>query len=143
MKVRIRAEVRPTESCEKVKQAVRNLFDVELREEREGERLYVVGEGDESCLGKFRRLLFGQRILDAARQFMLNGLTRTGFTFYLNKQAAYAGVVSFCTYELGESPLGPIIVEIQCDDPRTAILWLVPRTVQGAPIEEITSPPDP
>jgi len=143
MKVHVRAEVRPTESCEKVKQAIRNLFDVELREEREGERLYVVGEGDENSLGKFRRLLFGQRILDAARQFMLNGLTRSGFTFYLNKQAAYVGVISFCTYELGESPLGPIVVEVRCEDPHTAILWLAPRTVQGAPVEEVTSPPDP
>ncbi len=143
MKVRIRAVVRPTESCEKVKQAIRNLFDVELREEKEGERLYVVGESDEGGLSKFRRLLFGQRILDAARQFMLNGLTRNGFTFYLNKQAAYVGVISFCTYELGESPLGPIVVEVQCDDPHSAILWLAPRTVQGTPIEEVASPPDP
>lgn len=143
MKVRVRAEVRPTESSEKVARAIRNLFDLELNEEKVGYNQQIIGEGDEKSLVKFRRLLFEQRILDAARQFMLRGLSRNGFTFYLNKQAAFMGKVSFCTFELGESPLGPITVEVQCSDPQTAILWLAPRTVQGMPIEEVASPPDP
>ncbi|MEM0042498.1 MAG: RNA-binding domain-containing protein [Thermofilaceae archaeon] len=143
MRVLVRVEVRPTEDKEKVAKAVTNLFDVKLSEERVGESTFLVGEGDASSLFKFRRLLFEQRILDAARTFMLKGLTASGFTFYINKQAAYAGRVSFCTYEFEESPLGPIIVEVNCKDPEAAILWLAPRTVQGVPVEEITSPPDP
>jgi len=143
MRVQVRAEARPTENSEKVKRAVRNLFDLELKEEKVGYSLQIIGEGDERSLVKFRRLLFEQRILDAARQFMLRGLSRNGFTFYLNKQAAFMGKVSFCTFELGESPLGPIAVEVQCSDPQSAILWLAPRTVQGVPIEEVSTPPDP
>lgn len=143
MRVRVRAEVRPTEDKDKVVRAVANLLDVNLTEERVGESTFLVGEGDEHSLLKLRRLFFEQRILDAARASMMKGLTASGFTFYLNKQAAYAGKASFCTYEFEESPLGPIIVEVSCKDPETAILWLAPRTVQGVPVEEVTSPPDP
>lgn len=143
MKVRVRVEVKPTEDKEKVARAVMNLLDVSLVEERVGENLFLVGEGDERVLTKLRRLLFEQRILDAARASILKGLTSNGFTFYLNKQAAYVGKVSFCTYQFEESPLGPIIVEVSCEDPETAVLWLTPRTVQGVPVEEVASPPDP
>lgn len=143
MRVVVRAEVQPTESVEKVRKAILNLFDIELREERTDQSLYLVGEGDERSLLKFRQLLFEQRILDAARQFLNRGLSQSGFTFFLHKQAAYAGKVSFCTYELGESPLGPITVEVQCNDPQSAILWLAPRTVRGVPVVEVSSPPDP
>lgn len=143
MKVIIRVEVRPTEDKEKVAKAVLNLFDVKLKEETVGETLFLVGEGDSHSLSKFRKLLFEQRILDAARQLMQKGLVGNSFTFYLHKQAAYAGKVSFCTFAFGESPLGPISVEVESDDPQTALLWLAPRTVQGVPVEEVTAPPDP
>ena len=143
MQVVIRVEVRPTEDKEKVAKAVLNLFDVELREETFGETLLLVGEGDSRSLNKFRKLLFEQRILDAARHIMQKGLAGNVFTFYLHKQAAYAGKVSFCTFAFGESPLGPITVEVRSDDPQTAILWLAPRTVQGVPVEEVDTPPDP
>ncbi len=143
MKVRVRVEVKPTEDREKVERAVLNLFDAALREESFGETTVLVGEGDSRCLLKFRRLLFEQRILDAAREQMMRGLTGDGFRFYLHKQAAYAGRVSFCSYEFGESPLGPIVVEVSTSDPQLAILWLAPRTVQGVPVEEVASPPDP
>jgi len=143
MRVRVKVEVRPTEDVEKVARAVLSLFDVELREEFEGGSRYLVGVGDERSLYKFRRALFEQRILDAARNFMLKGLSERTFTFYLHKQAAYMGRVSFCSYQFGESPLGPIVVEVTCEDPMAAILWLAPKTVQGVPVEEISSPPDP
>lgn len=143
MKVLVTVEVRPTESVKRVATAVLNLFDGKLREERRGDYIILIGEGDEKAIEKFRGLLFKQRILDAARQTMLKRASAEGFTFYLNKQAAYMGKVSFCALEHGESPLGPITVEVRCKDPITAILWLAPRTVQGVLVEEVTSPPDP
>jgi len=143
MRVIIRAEVRPTEDEEKVVKALLNLFNVQLREEVSGHVKILVGEGGREALVKFRRLLMEQRILDAARQYLLRGLHERGFSFYLNKQAAYSGKVSFCSFEYGESPLGPIAVEVETDDPQRAILWLAPRTVQGTPVEEVREPPDP
>jgi len=43
--------------------------------------------------------------------------------FYLNKQAAYAGHVSFSAPE-GESPLGPIQVIIETENTDQLIDWL-------------------
>ncbi len=43
--------------------------------------------------------------------------------FFLNKQVAFAGHVSFCEPE-GESPLGPIRVVIEADDPAGIIDWI-------------------
>ncbi|MEM1508720.1 MAG: RNA-binding domain-containing protein [Thermofilaceae archaeon] len=143
MLVRIRVEVRPTEDIDKVAKAVQNLFEINLREENHGNYKALVGEGGSEALVKFRRLLFEHHILDSARHFMLNGLSDHGFVFYLNKQAAYCGKPNFCTFEASESPLGPIIVEVITDNPKTVILWLAPRTVHGEPIIEIEKIPDP
>lgn len=143
MLVRVRVEVRPTEDIDKVARAVQSLFEISLKEEKHGNYKALVGEGGSEVLVKFRRLLFEHHILDSARRFMLNGLNDRGFVFYLNKQAAYCGKPSFCTFETSESPLGPIIVEVITDDPKTAMLWLAPRTVHGEPIIEIEGTPDP
>jgi predicted RNA binding protein with dsRBD fold (UPF0201 family) len=43
--------------------------------------------------------------------------------FFLNKQAAYAGHVSFSAPE-GESPLGPIQVILETENPEQLIDWL-------------------
>ena len=43
--------------------------------------------------------------------------------FFLNKQAAYAGHVSFSAPD-GESPLGPIQVVLETENPEQLIDWL-------------------
>jgi hypothetical protein len=45
----------------------------------------------------------------------------------LNKQVAFAGHVSF-SKEVAESPLGPIKVKIESENPRDLIDWLTPKT---------------
>ncbi|MEM3766442.1 MAG: hypothetical protein QXU46_05395, partial [Candidatus Bathyarchaeia archaeon] len=57
------------------------------------------------------------------------GLSENNITFYLNKQVAYAGHVSF-SKAVAESPLGPIKVQIECGNPRQLIDWLAPKTTQ-------------
>ena len=39
-------------------------------------------------------------------------------TVLLNRQAAAAGVVALCT-SATESPLGPLVLEIECDNPES------------------------
>jgi predicted RNA binding protein with dsRBD fold (UPF0201 family) len=78
-------------------------------------------------LTKLYNLLRRERIRDAARGVLYEGLSEKSIIFYLNKQVAYVGHVSF-SKPVGESPLGPIKVEIQCDKPRELIDWLAPRT---------------
>ena len=74
-----------------------------------------------------RCVLRKDHIRDASRKALFRGLLGTTLIFYLNKQVALAGHVSFSEAE-AESPLGPIKVTIKTDDPQQLIDWLAPRT---------------
>lgn len=125
--IRVEAEVNPTEDPVKVRTAVENVFgNVESETQKEGTLLVVKATGREP-LSKLYNLLRRERIRDAARGALFQGLGEKSIVFYLNKQVAYAGHVSFSEPE-AESPLGPIRVQIQCNDPRELIEWLAPRT---------------
>jgi predicted RNA binding protein with dsRBD fold (UPF0201 family) len=127
--VRVETEINPTEDEEKVKKAVADIFDaasVEVKPSYKGSMLYATAEGREALV-KLRLLLSSDRIRDAARKVFFGGLRGNTVRFCLNKQVAFAGHVSFCE-ETGESPLGPIKVIIECDDPQQLIDWLASRT---------------
>ncbi|MEM2128714.1 MAG: RNA-binding domain-containing protein [Candidatus Methanomethylicaceae archaeon] len=137
VKVVVEAEIRATEDEEKVAKAVSNLTGTKpFRVMQRGHQRFLVQEGDESMLVALRHLIRRERILDAARKIMLRGIRDNQFTFYLNKQVAYAGHVSFCMPE-GESPLGPIKFTVETEDPKSFIDWLATRTVDGRPIDEV------
>ena len=129
VKVYIEAEVNPTESEEKVKRAVENIFgnvQTRIQSTSKGAILTAEAEGPES-LTKLYNLLRRERIRDAARGVLFEGLKGNAITFFLNKQVAYAGHISF-SKEVAESPLGPIKVKIECENPRQLIDWLAPKT---------------
>ncbi|XES78358.1 MAG: RNA-binding domain-containing protein [Candidatus Bathyarchaeia archaeon] len=131
-KMSIEVDVNPTESEEKVKKAVWNLFgDVptELKPASKGSILTAEAKGIEP-LGTFRNVLSRDKIRDASRKALFHGLRGDTFTFYLNKQVAYAGHVSFCEAD-AESPLGPIKVTVQSSDPQQLVDWLAPRTTRS------------
>jgi len=139
--VRVEAEVRPTEDPEKVVRAVRNLVDVELKVVELPE-LYKLVVGESSSVDSLRRLhaaLRQERILDAARSYMLKNRRGNSLELKLHKQAAYAGHISLVTYD-DESPLGPIRVIIASDKINDIIDWLAPPTSQGRPIWEKPPP---
>lgn len=127
--IRVGVEVNLTEDLEKVKRAVENVFsvaDFEVKPGEKGSLLIAETEGMEG-LTKLYNLLRRERIRDAARRVLFKGLSENSITFYLNKQVAYAGHLSFCQ-PVAESPLGPIKVQITCDNPKELIEWLAPKT---------------
>lgn len=137
VKVRIEAEVRATEDEGKVAEAISNLTGSrEFSTVQRGNIKLIVQEGDESLLVQLRRLLRRERILDAARKIMISGTRGSQTVFFLNKQVAYSGHVSFCMPE-GESPLGPIKFTVESSDPKSFIDWIATKTVDGRPIDEI------
>lgn len=77
-----------------------------------------------------RDLIRQQKIRDSARAELRRGLEGTRIAFALNKQAAYAGRVSFAT---GAAPLGDIEVELEDDRPDAAIDFLAESTVERRP----------
>ena len=67
------------------------------------------------------------RIRDASRRLLLKAMRGNMISFYLNKQVAFAGHVSF-SEETAESPLGPIKINIETDNPQQLIEWLAEKT---------------
>ena len=113
---------------EKVKSSVENLFGAvtfKVKSRPWGQLLVAETQGTEG-LTKLANLLKREQILAAARKVLRNGTNETSVTFYLNKQVAYAGHVSF-SQQTAESPLGPITVKISCDNTRKLVDWLAPR----------------
>jgi len=129
VEVQVEAEINPTEDEAKVKRAVENMFsnlEFEVKPQRRGSLLTGRAKGVDG-LTKLFNLLRRERIRDAARSVFYRGLGDGSIVFYLNKQVAYAGHVSF-SQPVGESPLGPITVKVRCNNPREIIDWLAPRT---------------
>jgi len=124
----VETDISPTESREKVEQAVRNIFgDIDLHLKPLHKASLLVGEdkGKES-LTRLCDLLRREHIRSAARAVFLEGMDKKTIRFCLNKQVAYIGHISF-SKERAESPLGPIKVKIECRDPRELVEWLAPR----------------
>jgi predicted RNA binding protein with dsRBD fold (UPF0201 family) len=109
VEVYVEVEINPTESEEKVKRALENVLGnlpVQTKPMAKGSLLTAEAKGLEA-LTKLYNLLRRERIRDAARGALFEGLNENTITFYLNKQAAFAGHLSF-SKAVAESPLGPI-----------------------------------
>ena len=91
------------------------------------------------ALEKLRLKLRQQQILDAARSMMFRWSSEDRVIFYLHKQAAFMDNVTFCLPK-GESPLGPIKIEITGVDAKSVIDWLAPPTSKGKPLFEREPP---
>ncbi len=131
IEVEIEVDVNPTEDLEKVKRALENIFgsmELEVKPRKRGSLLIAQAKGRDG-LTKFYNVLRRERIRDASRGVLFEGLSGKSITFYLNKQVAFAGHISF-SKPMGESPLGPIRVRISCDEPREIIEWLTPKTTK-------------
>lgn len=101
-RVEIKVPIYPTESEEKVREAVLRIFpDAELR--REGDML--LGEAED--IDTFLDIIKRHRIRDAAREFLLKRKSSGEYIFELNKQVATVGVVNFVEEP---QPLGSILV---------------------------------
>lgn len=132
MRLRVEAEVKPTEAEEKVEAAVKKIFPTLKLNQTESS---LVGESTRAeSLDRLHQLLRQQAIRDSAHSVMLRGRRGNVVQFMLNKQVAFVGKVSFTG---GESPLGPIVVTLEAPDIERLIDYLAPRTREGKPIREI------
>jgi predicted RNA binding protein with dsRBD fold (UPF0201 family) len=118
LSIRLEAPCRPTESPSKVRLAILNIFpDAELEEND-------LIRGEARSLHRLSELLRGQRIRDSAREVLMGSIRGNRVVFHINKQAAFAGRVSFSAH----SSLGDILVAIEVDDPRQVVDQLAPRS---------------
>ena len=121
--VSISCPVFPSEDPERVRQAVLNIFPDALLDTDDG-MITAEGPGTERFCEQIRR----QRILDAARSVMMKGRRGERTVFHMNKQAAYAGKISFVDER---TILGTIKVTLRSEDITSFIEALAPQTVDG------------
>ena len=125
----VEAEVHPTESEEKVKSAINNILGnsvITVQPHGKGSVLMAEATGQDS-LFKLRNMLRNDRVRDAARKLLFKSIRGNSINFCLNKQVTYSGHVSF-SEETAESPLGPIRVTVNAENPRQLIEWLAEKT---------------
>jgi len=120
VELEVRAPLNPTEDGEKVVKSILSIFKVKVDTVQDE---MIVCSGNINSLEKLKRMIRQRKIRSAAKAVMRSGIKGNVVEFYLHKQAAYAGKVSFSNAE-GESPLGPIKVTIKTDDPNKLIEWL-------------------
>lgn len=125
VRIKVTASVNPTEDPSKVLKALKNLFPkIEFRLVGEDPFRIYLGEAEGlQPLERLKDLWRAERIRAAAREYMRRHRVGGVYTLFFHKQAAYAGRASFAEAE-GESPLGPISLEISCEDPDSLLSWI-------------------
>ncbi len=121
--IEIFCPVFPSEDPEKVRTAILKVFpDAEL-ETGEDE---IKGRTDN--LDRFSKQIRKQKILDTTRSVMVHGKRGDRTRFFLNKQVAFVGKVSFCEER---TILGTIKVVVTDEDIDGLIDRVAPITVDG------------
>ncbi len=127
--ISVEAEVNPTEDEEKVRAAVDNVLgnaEFTVKPAARGSILTAQAKGQEALI-KLRNIMRNDRVRDASRRILYKSTRGNTIIFYLNKQVAYAGHVSF-SEETAESPLGPLKFTIETDNPQQLVEWLAEKT---------------
>ena len=125
MTIIVESDILATEDQSKVERALHNIFPlIEFHLDEKDQKKIIGKARGLKKLSEFRNLLKRNRIRAAARSIMLKSVSASSIILTLNKQAAYAGHVSFTT-DSNESPLGPIILIMQSPKPQEIIDWLV------------------
>jgi len=111
VRIKIKAQLQPTEDPEKVKKAIHNLFgDIPLDYNKEESLITAKLETPES-LRNFRSRIAQDRIRTTLNNTLTRWTKEDYLSFGLNRQAAYAGHVSLNL--TNEDPMGPIQLQIR------------------------------
>ena len=128
--ISISADIRNTETEERVKKAISNIFgDINsINNLVANDKTINIELFGKESLFRFRDLLKLDRIRAASRKMLRRGIIDNKILFFINKQVAYANHISF-SEEMSESPLGPIRIEIKTENPKSLINWLTPKQI--------------
>ncbi len=132
------AKLNPTEDRAKVLRAMHTAlaFEDNIVEEVkiENETFLRASTEGRQALRKLFTKFREERNVEAARKLLFRHMKGNSTRAFFHKQGAFQGVLHF-SMEVGESPLGPVMVEIVADDIERVLNWLVPRTEDGAVLE--------
>lgn len=121
-KIDVFCSINPSEEPQKIEQAIKNiLYDVDIKINKES--IKATSTKLES-LQKIYVAIHSHRSKNAYRRQLNQNLRDDSSWFYLNKQAAYANVISLCS-ESEESPLGPIKIILNSKNIDGVLNWLI------------------
>ncbi|MDI9645146.1 MAG: AAA family ATPase [Archaeoglobales archaeon] len=133
VEILIETDIHPTESEEKVVNAVKNIFsDAEVKIERG--KLTARAKD----LNSFRELLRRQKILDTARSELTKGKKGDKITIYLNKQTATVSKINFTEEDATLSPI-KVTFRLQNVSFIRFLDYVAPETKDGKPLKEVES----
>ena len=126
LKTTVSAVVNPSEDPKKITDAIGLLFpsgnesDISV-----GGNLVQARFNGDAALKKVYDQVRIRRVLGAFRRLLRQRSTDRSTSFLINKQAATKGLVVLCDQE-SESPLGPILVQLETRSIQELIDWLAP-----------------
>ena len=121
--VEVTCPVFPSEDPDKVRAAMERIFPgIEIEESDDG----LSGRTDN--LDHFSKQIRKQRILDTTRSVLIRGRRGNVTRFFLNKQVAFVGKVSFCEER---TILGTMRVVVEDEELEALIEDVAPETVDG------------
>jgi uncharacterized protein len=126
IEIKVEATVNPSEDPQKVIAAIENVVDKCFPEFRYGSRAVGRARGTKP-LSLIYEQVRSRSAMGVLRRILLDNRSGDTTWFYLNKQAAAAGIAAVIEDEQ-ESPLGPIRVTIDCEELDSIVNWLVPET---------------
>ena len=126
VEIKAEASVNPSEDPQKVIAAIENVIEKCYPEFRYGSRAVGRARGTEP-LSLIYEQVRSRSAMGVLRRMLLDNRSGDTTWFYLNKQAASAGIAAVIEDEQ-ESPLGPIRVTVDCEELDLLVDWLVPET---------------
>tara|TARA_B110000285_G_scaffold92211_1_gene105656 strand:- start:7 stop:405 length:399 start_codon:yes stop_codon:yes gene_type:complete len=120
-KVEIICPVNLSEDLDKIKQAISNIFpDLTIK----NELFSIKAQSNElKSLEKISETISSSQSQKIYTRNLENNLEGDSTWFFLNKQAAFVGIVAICD-EAEESPLGPIKVTLTSSNIDAVIDWI-------------------
>jgi predicted RNA binding protein with dsRBD fold (UPF0201 family) len=126
IEIKVEAPVNASEDPQKVITAIENVVEKCYPEFRYGSRAVGRARGSDS-LSLIYEQVRSRSAMGVLRRMLLDNRSGDTTWFYLNKQAASAGIAAVIE-DQQESPLGPIRVTLDCEELDKLVDWLVPET---------------
>ena len=121
-KISVYCTINESEDVNKVRTSISNIL-TDMDEKMTDDAL-IANSANYESLTKIYETMRSRRTKSAYLRHLMRNMTEDSTWFYLNKQAAFADVITLCDEE-DQSPLGPIKVVLHSKNIEDVIDWLV------------------
>jgi predicted RNA binding protein with dsRBD fold (UPF0201 family) len=138
IKISVKILFQPTEEYPNLIRVLQNVLDFKESEiqtyQNDTNTFLSIESSDLKSLQKFYEAIRTQKIVQAARKFLMPKMDASGVSFLLHKQGMFMGKFHFCDNPY-DSPMGPVWVRIESDNIERLLEYLTPQTEHGVTLE--------